>query len=640
MRKRLKILHILSQHEVTGAEAYACALASVQETRGHTIYVISDTLQLPFRGTYVPCPIGKRDLAQRIRNIMFLVRFLRVHRIDIVHAHSRAASWISFFASKIAGVPFVSTVHGRQHLHLSCWLFNAYGKHIVTVSESLRQHLIDDLLIDPSYVRMIPNAIQTDRWRPIRKRKRAEKTIMFVGRLSGPKGDVVRTLLREVFPAVESRVRSSITVVGGKTLPGDLRESAEAINERLGRPAVQFKGFTQNVEDEIAQANVVIGSGRVVPEALMMGKPVFAFGESGYVGNVNEQTYSDALQTNFGDTGIREAPNPETIAEELISFLQEDGGNSLTNSFVDGVRNHFDACRVEERVNEVYRRAIVRLQLCRRIPVLMYHRVVNEAPKGSCHGIWITADQFEQQLRSLKRRGFQTMTFRDYGHVLQGLMPLSGKPIILTFDDGYEDNYTVAYPLLRSYGCTAVIFSVADLKRRTNFWDPEEPCARLMSVSQLRELESYGIEIGSHSITHPRLAETSRSEAEHEIRHSKEILEDALGRGIRSFAYPYGRLNQRVKSIVEESGYHMGVAADTGPTKIHADHFEIQRTQIFPGTEKFGFWKKTQTWYPCYRRLYGFRYRVRTTHVVFLLTNEILSIPADLAPLLLSYPLT
>ncbi len=235
------------------------------------------------------------------------------------------------------------------------------------------------------------------------------------------------------------------------------------------------------------------------------------------------------------------------------------------------------------------------------IPILMYHRIVQAPLKESRHGVWVTSEKFEKQLGSLRTRGYSTITFQDYGVFLSQNRPLPAKPIILTFDDGYEDNYTLAFPLLQRFGFTAVIFAVTAEDRRTNFWDPGEPQAPLLNPSQMMEMCRHGIEFGSHTVTHANLANISVTQVKDECGLSKEMLQQVLGNEVISFAYPYGKLTAQVKSIVAETGYQFAAATDSGPLSLTDDWLQMRRIQVFPWTNSFGFWKKTQPWYLKYK---------------------------------------
>ncbi len=200
----------------------------------------------------------------------------------------------------------------------------------------------------------------------------------------------------------------------------------------------------------------------------------------------------------------------------------------------------------------------------------MYHRIVEAPPAGSRHGTWVTRERFAAQLDSLARRGFTTITFRDYAAYLDGARALPRRPVVLTFDDGYADNYDVALPLLRSHGMTAVVFLVADRNVTTNLWDAAggEPQVPLLASDQIREMGDYGIEFGSHTLSHARLTALAPDALAGELEGSRRALEERLGRPVDSLCYPYGAVNAAVKEATERAGYVFGVASDSGPLRL------------------------------------------------------------------------
>ena len=603
----MKILHVLSQFEVTGAEVYAAALIDEQVRAGHSAIVISDTLTFSVNARYIPIPIGKRSYPQRLRNIVAIMRLVREQSIDIVHAHSRAASWVSLIACRLTHTPLVSTVHGRQHIHASSKAFSIYGKDVVAVSAALKDHLVHDLGLKAERVSVIPNCIPFGPWKAARHSgsKRARNLIVFVGRLTGPKGDVVRFILNRVLPIVLRKRQVRFEVFGGMIVPPDIPDLVTFLNSRFNQPIVQLKGFQQDIPSHLAEAALVVGSGRVVPESMVLQRPVIAFGESTYEGSVTVENFDKLTVTNFGDTGVLMTPEADSIAADILSILDDPPTAKELASLAQLTEKRYDAHHVARLLHKVYERAFARAHSPRSIPVLMYHRITDKEAPTSSHGIWLTAEQFNAQLQSLRTRGFDTITFRDYDQFLQGQGRLPRRPIILTFDDGYEDNYTVAFPLLRNFDYRAVIFAVTHKKRRTNFWDTGEPTASLLTSEQMRELNHSGIEIGSHTITHPRLPQTPVDVVRQELSESRDSLQQILGSEVISFAYPYGALQPAVKSLVEEAGYKFAVAADSGPLAFYQDFLEIRRTQVFPWTSRTGFWKKTLPLYSRYKSLKG-----------------------------------
>ncbi|MBF8248575.1 MAG: hypothetical protein HW374_1375 [Bacteroidetes bacterium] len=606
----MNILHVLSQFEVTGAEVYAVTLANAQFHRGHQPIIVSDTLSTPAEVPFVQLPVGRRSYSQRLKNISEISRLIDRNNIHVVHAHSRAASWVSYFATRLTGTSFVSTIHGRQHLHFSSKSFSVYGRHIIAVSESLKEHLVRELGLQSSDMVVVPNGLEIERWTHrhgsagkilVLGVEQNVKVILFVGRLTGPKGDIVRFIVSEVVPLLEHKMNFVFFVVGGLHVPVDIPELFEETNRVYGRQVVILKDFQSDILPYLRAADLVLASGRVVMESLLTGRPTMAFGETNYHGRITEKTFEQAMKTNFGDTGVLDKPDARTVAADIQASIKKKDGVSL--SIRNQLKDRFDVRTVEPRIHQIYEKARAEILAPPRIPVMMYHRVVEKPPTGSSHGIWVTAKRFHDQMVSLRIRGYTPITFAHYRKCVLGNSRLPDRPVFLTFDDGYEDNYTVAFPILHDMEFPVVIFLVTHPGRRTNFWDADEPQVPLMSPVQIREMTKYGTEFGSHTVSHRRLPEISPAACAKELKDSKSFLEDILGSEVFSFAYPYGAVNPQTKEMVEEAGYIYASASDTGPMRFNEDFLEIRRTQVFPWTSSFGFWKKTQPWYTRYKNL-------------------------------------
>jgi peptidoglycan/xylan/chitin deacetylase (PgdA/CDA1 family) len=220
------------------------------------------------------------------------------------------------------------------------------------------------------------------------------------------------------------------------------------------------------------------------------------------------------------------------------------------------------------------------------LPVLLYHRIVNSKKETGRHKIYVFKDKFEAQLKFLKENGYETITFHDLASPLppspQGEGPGVRSKIILTFDDGYEDNYTILFPLLKKYGFKAVILLVT--QKKDNSWGIQEgePVFKMMNEKQIREMSDYGIEFGGHTQNHPDLTKISTEEAKREIEGCKKDVEAITGKPAVSFAYPFGALNEKVKSVVKDAGYHFGIATTSGANLFSDDKFQIRRIEIRP----------------------------------------------------------
>ena len=154
----MKILHLLSQTHLTGAEVYAVDLCKYQMKEGHECFIISDTLSVKSGAKYIPMSIHNRKYINRIRNILALIKFCKTQRIDLIHAHSRAGSWLVNIVRFFVNIAYVSTIHGRQSVHFSSKRKNVYGQRIIAVCEHLKDHISDELNIDED-VYLIRNII-------------------------------------------------------------------------------------------------------------------------------------------------------------------------------------------------------------------------------------------------------------------------------------------------------------------------------------------------------------------------------------------------------------------------------------------------------------------------------------------------
>ncbi len=154
----MRILHLLSQTHLTGAEVYAADLCKYQMNEGRECFIISDTLSVKSNAKYIPMSIHNRNYINRIRNIFALVKFCKIQQIDLIHAHSRAGSWLVNIVRLFVNVAYVSTIHGRQSVHFSSKRKNVYGRRIITVCEHLKEHVKDELNIDES-VYLVRNII-------------------------------------------------------------------------------------------------------------------------------------------------------------------------------------------------------------------------------------------------------------------------------------------------------------------------------------------------------------------------------------------------------------------------------------------------------------------------------------------------
>lgn len=187
------------------------------------------------------------------------------------------------------------------------------------------------------------------------------------------------------------------------------------------------------------------------------------------------------------------------------------------------------------------------------VPILAYHEVVADDEMYS-----VDPDQFEAQLNYLKQEGYHSVSLHDVFEAREGRGVLPDKPIVLTFDDGYEDNYTQALPLMEKYGFSGTVFIISSKPD-----DPDEGEGYL-SWDEIRMMQGRHTEIGSHTVNHVALSDLSFAEKQQEMMNSKQTIEKQIGRSVEFLAYPFGAYDKECFELLRNAGYRGACAGVPG----------------------------------------------------------------------------
>jgi peptidoglycan/xylan/chitin deacetylase (PgdA/CDA1 family) len=209
------------------------------------------------------------------------------------------------------------------------------------------------------------------------------------------------------------------------------------------------------------------------------------------------------------------------------------------------------------------------------VPILMYHyiRVVTDPRDRLGYALSVTPADFTAQMDYLAQQGFQPVDFDDLRGYLLGHGTLPAKPVVLTFDDGYRDMYTTAFPVLRAHHFKAVSYVIEGyLGSRNN-----------ITREQMLEMDANDIQIASHTVSHPDLTKLSPAELHHEVFDSKTSLEAMLGHPVLDFCYPSGRVNDAVAKTVEAAGYQTATTTQLGAQHTAGDRFLWARVRVNGG---------------------------------------------------------
>jgi peptidoglycan/xylan/chitin deacetylase (PgdA/CDA1 family) len=222
------------------------------------------------------------------------------------------------------------------------------------------------------------------------------------------------------------------------------------------------------------------------------------------------------------------------------------------------------------------------------LAILCYHNVASPPHDAHFKLLYVSPERFERQLWSLRRLGLRG---RSLGEGLSRLRQGTARGyVVLTFDDGYADTLTAAAPLMKQYGFTATCYVVSGAIGTHNRWDAqylreEKP---LMSRRQIDMWLAAGMEVGSHSCSHPHLQNLPEEAALQEIADSRTALRDMLGVPVDHFAYPFGHFTAETVELVRRTGYASAVTLRPGLARVSDDPFRLPR--IFVNGER-GLWR-------------------------------------------------
>ena len=200
------------------------------------------------------------------------------------------------------------------------------------------------------------------------------------------------------------------------------------------------------------------------------------------------------------------------------------------------------------------------------IPILYYHSV---RPTED-NELIISPEKLKEQLEFLKSEGYQSLSLKEFSEYILNNAPVPEKSVLITFDDGYMDNYANAFPVLKELNMKAVIFCIT-FKLDGSYY---------LSNDAIKEMTDYGIDIQSHTVNHDDLSSLNYQDTLTTLKNSKENLESITNSKIYAIAYPYGKFNDNTFDAAKNAGYTLGFITNTGLAKPSDDPLKLKRIYI------------------------------------------------------------
>jgi peptidoglycan/xylan/chitin deacetylase (PgdA/CDA1 family) len=211
------------------------------------------------------------------------------------------------------------------------------------------------------------------------------------------------------------------------------------------------------------------------------------------------------------------------------------------------------------------------------LPIFTFHTLADDPDVIAC-----APAVFRQGMAKLHALGYQTLDLIDAVAYLRRRERFPERAFVLTFDDGYQTVYTEAFQILQRYGMTATVFLTVGPRRGRHPGGrlPSMMGQSMLSWREIRDMHAAGVTVGAHTCTHPDLTRLSSDQILTEVCDSKAIIEEALGTGVTSFAYPFGRYERRSYSIVQQH-FLCACSVKLGFCRRASDTYALERIDTY-----------------------------------------------------------
>lgn len=364
----MNILMLVSALDCGGVETHIVSLAKEMRDRGHGVAVASSggrlAAELEGAGiSHIRLPLASHDPIKLALAVRKLIKLVRTHGFDIIHAHSRIAALVGWAVSKRCGVSMTVTAHAKFRSGYLLRRLSRWGTLSVTVSQDLKQYLCEEYGVLSDNVFVIPNGIDAGRFRKreIKNKVSDGFNVAFVSRMDKDCA-LGAKLLCEAAPRLAESIKGlEIYLCGGGNAYKKIKRAARRANKKIGYGCVQVLGHCDDVTKILKNADVFVGVSRAALEAMAMGVPTVLCGNEGFLGAVNPGNFTEAGESNFCCRGMKK-PEVKAIIGEIIRLYRMDrDSRELLGTEISALVEELNSgARSAELTEGVYRKAMER----------------------------------------------------------------------------------------------------------------------------------------------------------------------------------------------------------------------------------------------------------------------------------------
>ncbi|SHJ61919.1 glycosyltransferase [Paramaledivibacter caminithermalis] len=321
--------------DIGGAETHVVGLAKELKKMGYGPVIVSAG------GIYVKelieeniphykAPLNKKDFRSIFTSIQTLKYAIRKEKIDIIHAHGRIPALNSKIVSLMENIPFMTTVHAKFKASLIYKHTTFLGKEVISISEDIKNHLIDKFNADPKTITIIPNGIDINKFNPNinalnlkseLKLKKDTMKIAYISRISGPLATLVKMVIEAGKELYKDMEKVEIIIAGDGDDFKEISEYAYKINEECNSDFIHILGKRTDIPEILSIADLAICVSRSALEAMACEKPVILAGGEGYMGLLTENNMEAAILNNFTGRTSSEELTVDKLKKEILTIL-------------------------------------------------------------------------------------------------------------------------------------------------------------------------------------------------------------------------------------------------------------------------------------------------------------------------------
>lgn len=321
--------------DIGGAETHVVGLAKELKKMGHNPIVVSaggvfveelETIKIP----HYEAPLNKKDRKSISKSLKVFKEAIKDENIDLIHAHGRIPALNGKIISLLKGIPFMTTAHAKFKVSFVYKYTSFWGKEVISISEDVKEHLINRFNVKPESITLITNGIDTTRFThgldvssQMKELKLRDDTmkVVYSSRLAGSLASLTKLVIEAAKEIYNENDKIEFIIVGDGEDFKEISESAEKVNADCGTKFIHMLGKRTDMPEVLSLGDAAICVARTALEAMACEKPIILAGGEGYMGLLSEENMEIAISNNFTGRTTSDEVSVEKLKDQITALL-------------------------------------------------------------------------------------------------------------------------------------------------------------------------------------------------------------------------------------------------------------------------------------------------------------------------------